>query len=117
MPELNSVFKKIKEAKKERKNLQGMYRDALSNSKSYQETVTQLNELTAKKRRIESQIKQEFVKEMADLDKLKLDIQSNNVLLSDMALTSFMKGETVEVTDENDVKYEPQFSVKFKKSN
>ncbi len=29
---------------------------------------------------------------------------------------TFMKGETVEITDENDVKYEPVFRVTFKKT-
>ena len=70
----------------------------------------------AKKKRLEVQIKQDFRSEMENLDRLKQDIQSNNVLISDMALTSLMKGQTITITDENDVKYEPQFSVKFKKT-
>ena len=117
MPDLQTVYQKIKLAKKERKKLQDMYREGLTNSKTYKETIDQIKELQAKKLRIETQTKQEFQREMQDLDKLKSDIDSNNILLSDMALTSFMKGESINFKDENDVEYEPAFSVKFKKAN
>lgn len=115
MPDLQDVFKKIKIAKKERKKINDMYRESLLNSKTYQETLDQLKELQAKKKRLEVQIKQDFRSEMENLDRLKQDIQSNNVLMSDMALTNLMKGQTVEITDEDGVKHEPQFSVKFRR--
>ena len=37
-------------------------------------------------------------------------------LMSDMALNKLVSGETVEVVDEAGDKYEPLFTVKFKKS-
>lgn len=117
MHDLQDVFKKNKEAKKERKKINDMYREALTNSKTYQETIDQLKELQAKKKRLEVQIKQDFRSEMEKMDRLKQDIQSNNVLMSDIALSTLMKGQTVLITDENDVKYEPKFSVKFTKTS
>ena len=36
-------------------------------------------------------------------------------MMSDIALNKIMKGETVEITDQYDNKYEPLFSVKFRK--
>jgi hypothetical protein len=36
-------------------------------------------------------------------------------LLADLALNQLVSGETVEIVDENDQKYEPIFSVRFKK--
>ncbi len=115
MPDIQDVFNKIKEAKKESKKIKEMYRETLANSKTFQETVDSLKDLHLKKKRLEGQIQQDFRSEMEKLDKLKQDIQSNNILMSDMALTNLMKGQTIVITDENDVKYEPQFSVKFKK--
>lgn len=116
MPDLQDVFKKTKAAKKERKKINDMYREALMNSKTYTEILDQLKELQAKKKRFELQTKQDFRSEMENLDKLKQEIQSSNILMSDIALTTLMKGQTVAITDEDDVKYEPQFTVKFKKT-
>jgi len=115
MANLQEVFNRIQKSKKEQKDIKSMYRDALSNSQVYQKTVEELNELKEKKKKIEDQIKEDFRQEFDKLETLKADIENDNMLLSDAAISQLMKGETVEVTDINDNKYEPIFSVKFKK--
>lgn len=116
MSKLQEVFDRIQKTKKEQKELKSMYRDAVVNSKSYQAAVEEMKVLRDKKKKIEDAIREDFNSELAKLDILKSDIENDNMLLSDAALTKIMKGETVEVLDEKDNRYEPVFSVKFKKS-
>ena len=116
MAKLQEVFDRIQKTKKEQKELKSMYRDAVINSKSYQNVNEEIKLLRDKKKKIEDAIKDDFNSELAKLDVLKSDIDNDNMLLSDAALTKIMKGELVEVVDEKDNKYEPVFSVKFKKS-
>jgi hypothetical protein len=116
MSKLQEVFDRIQKTKKEQKELKSMYRDAVVNSKSYQAAVEEMKVLRDKKKKIEDAIREDFNSELAKLDILKSDIENDNMLLSDAALTKIMKGETVEVIDEKDNRYEPVFSVKFKKS-
>ncbi len=50
------------------------------------------------------------------LDAYKMHLKTDMEMLSDLALNDLMAGKTVEVVDKNNQKYEPLFSVKFKKS-
>jgi len=117
MPELHEVHAKIREQRKEKKKISDVFRDMLAQSKSYQDVIEELNTLKAKKNQIETVLKQDFQKELEEIERIAQGLKADAELLSDMALTKMMKGETVEITDENDVKYEPVFKVSFKKSN
>ena len=117
MPELNEIFQRINEQKKERRRVQQIYKDMLANSKPYQDAVEALAEARTKKQHIESSVKAEMPTEMDELERLAQSLESDKQLLTDAALTTLMKGQTVEITDENDTAYEPIFSVRFKKTN
>jgi hypothetical protein len=116
MLEIKDVMQRMRETKQERKKINTLYRDALAQSKSYQEVLDEMKALKAKKAQIENAIRSDFSQEMERGEKLKLGLQTDGQLLSDIALTKMMKGETVEYTDENEVKYEPVFKVSFKKA-
>ena len=116
MQDLNEIHQRIRETKKEKKQLSNMYRDALTQSKSYQEVVDQIAALKIKKAQIETAIRSEFSSELEKQERLKENLKADTELMSDVALTKFMKGETVEVVDENNVKYEPVIKVAFKKA-
>ena len=115
MANLQEVWSRLKETQKKQKEIRNTYKDALANLASYQEIVEKLKILKDRKKGIEDQIKGDFGSEFDKLEGFKLDIQTDRELLSDMALTQLMKGETVSITDENDDEYEPKFSVSFKK--
>lgn len=117
MPDLKDVHERIRSIKKEKKQLSEIFRDALAQSKSYQEVLDELKELKAKKLRLEAQIYEDFSSELEKAERLSENLKTDTQLLSDMALTKFMKGETVEIVDEYDMKYEPVFKVTFKKTN
>ncbi|MBP7005860.1 hypothetical protein KBB27_01925 [Patescibacteria group bacterium] len=117
MQSLSDVLKRIRATKKERKTINDAYKDVLSQSKTYQNVIDQIDELRAKKAKIEADTRQDFVNEFERAGRLAENLKADAQLLTDIALSKFMKGETVEVTDENDTKYEPVFKITFKKSN
>ena len=111
-----SLFLRIRETKKEQKKLKDAYRDALLNSAEHKQVSDDLKDLRNRKKQIEADIRAQFSSEFTRLDDLKIDLESDAEMLSDIALTQLMKGETVKVKDEYEVEYEPMFTVKFKKT-
>ena len=116
MSQLNEVMQRIRAQKKEKKEISTSFRDVLSQSTSYKKVVDELNELKAKKKRVEAEIRQDFINEFEKAEKLAQSLKEDAQLLSDLALTKFMKGETIDVVDENGTKHEPVIKVTFKKT-
>ncbi len=117
MQNIQEVFARIQESKKKMKDLKVMYKDALASATEYQDILEKMKTLRERKKQIETTIKQDFVGELTKMDDLKIDIASDLEILSDIALSQIMKGETVAVVDEYDNEYEPLFKVNFKKVN
>lgn len=113
---LNEVFKRLQEKKKEQRELKRMYRDALSINGQYQEVLEELEALKLKKKKIEAGVQTDFKEEIDKIEGLKLHIAGDSQMLSDIALMQLTKGEEIKVIDENKVEYEPIFTVRFKKS-
>lgn len=115
MQKLESVYARIKKNKKEQSELNKMFKDELGADARYQEIVEELKTLRDEKKGIE-----QGVKSGSDGDKLeglKIDIQTDQELLSDIALNMYSNEENIEIVDEYDNKWYPQFRVTFKKSN
>lgn len=115
MANMQEVFNRIQQTKKEQKELKAMYRDALSNSGAYQRSLEELKKLKEEKKKYEDGIKKEFASEFDKLDILKNELMNDSQLLSDMVLSQVAKGEKVEIKDQYETQYEPIFSVRFKK--
>lgn len=115
MQNIQEIFNRIQEAKKKQKDIRTAYKDALASSLEYQELTEKLKTMREKKKEIERVTKEQFSSEFIKLDDLKIDIESDQEMLNDIALSKVMKGESIEITDEYDNEYEPLFSVKFKK--
>jgi predicted nuclease with TOPRIM domain len=116
MSNIQEVFDRIQKTKKEQKEIRNMYRDALSHSGRYQENIEKLKKLKEEKKMLENEIKLEMRAEFDKMEILKNELQNDIMLLSDAALSRLMEGKVVEVTDQNEQKYEPIFTVRFKKS-
>lgn len=115
MQNLNEVFKRIQDRKREQRQIRAIYKDALLSNGEYQKVLGELEDLKAKKKKIEAAIQADFKEELEKLDSIKLNITADNQLLSDISLTSFVAGDKVIVTDENKIEYDPIFTVKFRK--
>ncbi len=116
MVHIQEIFNRLEETKRKQKEIRKAYKEALANSSEYQEIVEKIKVLRDRRKQIEDTVRADFSSEFTKLDDYKIDIASDMELLSDAALTQLMKGETVEIKDEYDNKYEPVFSVKFKKA-
>ncbi len=117
MQNAQEVFNKIREMKKEQKDLRDMYKDALAQADEYEELVEEIATLREKKKQIETRIQAELGRAWEKFDDLKREVETEKEMLNDIALTTLMKGETVEVKDEFDNAYEPTWKVNFKKAN
>jgi uncharacterized coiled-coil DUF342 family protein len=117
MQNIQEVFNKIREMKKEQKDLKEMYKDALVQADEYEEIVEKIKELREKKKQIETRIQGELGRAWDKLEDLKLEVDTNKEMLNDIALTTLMNGETVMVKDEFENAYEPIWKVNFKKTN
>jgi len=117
MADIQEIFLRIQATKKKQKDIRSSYSEALAASGEYKEVSEKIKTLRARKQQIELAIKADFQSEFTKLDDYKIDLESDNAILADAALTKIMKGETMEVVDEYENKYEPAWSVKFKKAN
>jgi hypothetical protein len=116
MQDIQEIFNRMQSIKKQQKDIRSAYKDALEASLEYKEIGDKIKTLRERKKQIENTTKESFSSEFTKLDDFKIDLESDNVMLSDIALTKLMKGETVEVIDEYNNTYEPLFTVKFKKT-
>ncbi len=116
MPDLRELHQRIFATKQEKKKLNDIVHDVLAQSKPYQDLLEEIRTLRAKKMQMETEIYREVAQERDRIEHLSEGISSDMQILSDLALTLLMKGEPVEITDENDIKYQPVFKVTFKRA-
>ena len=114
---INEIFSRLQGYQSQQRELKKMYRDALSVNGEYQEAIQELEALKLKKKKIEMMVQADFKEEWDKLEGLKLNIAGDKQMLSDLALLQLTQGEEVKVIDQNQVTYEPIFSVRFKKAN
>lgn len=113
---IQEIHDRLNASKRERRAINKRINEGFAQSKPYQEVLEQLSALKAKKAQMEAAIEQEYAEELRKVESLKASIDADVELLTDVSLTMLMKGETVEVTDAFDNKYEPEFKVRFKRA-
>lgn len=116
MKSLQEVFNQIQEIKKKQKELKASYKEALERLPSHKEATEAIKSLREKKVKLEDAVKLEYGKEFDKLDELKIELEEANMMLTDIAISELMKGQTVEITDQRSNIYEPSFAVRFKKT-
>lgn len=117
MQNLQDVFNRIRATKREQRELSAMYKDALAASNEYRDILEKMRGYKLRKQQIEEEAKAELGNDFAKLEALKKYAQTDKELLADIAINHLMEGKTVKVEDEDKNEYEPNFSVKFKKTN
>jgi hypothetical protein len=117
MQNMQEVFDKIQELKKTLKEIGREYRDALSQSNGYQDTKEELKKLREKKKLMESGVQAEMGLRYEEFEKNKREIENLNQMLTDIAMNTLMKGESIYLKDKNNAEYEPSYKIIFKKIN
>jgi DNA repair exonuclease SbcCD ATPase subunit len=115
MKSVQELFNQLEERKREQKEIKTMYADALKNHPEHEKIKDEIKTLRERKKSIEVGVQADFRSEFDRLDGLKLEIEDSKMLMTDAAISQLMNGETVEVVDEKENKYEPVFGVRFKK--
>ena len=101
--------------KKKRKGIKSMWKDELEHHSRFQEIIEAMTELKDEKKKIEHELREANASDISEVENLTLEIKASEELLSDLAFNMYMKDQSVEVTDEYNNRYVPQFVVKFKK--
>lgn len=114
MRNIKEIFERIQEQKREQREINKAVRETLQNSAEYENIKEQLERLRLKKMRLEDSARGDMDQKM---DLLKLNIKEGAQTMSDVALTTIMRGESVKLTDSDNNEYEPIFSVRFKKTS
>ena len=92
-----------------------MFQDELKHNGEYQQILEQSKQLREKKKSIENQVKASALSNANQMDILALEIKEQGEMLTDIALNMYIANETVEIVDEDQSRWLPQFTVKFKK--
>ncbi len=114
MQNLHDVHRRLEDLKKRRRELNRMFKDELAQNEDYQKIVEQMKTLREKKKSIETAAKVAAFREADELDRIREQVKDETQLLTDIALNKYVSGETVEIVEE-ETRYVPEFSVKFKK--
>jgi hypothetical protein len=117
MPDLKEVFERMKAKRKEHSEINKSFKDSLAHNAKHQEITTQLQRLRDEKKMIENEAWAESAKDAERRELLALDIKSDKQMLSDLALNLYVKGKTVEVIDEFNTRWVPEFAVSFRKDS
>ena len=116
MPEqLQIIHDRTLQAKKEMSDLKKMFKEALDNNENYLKLKADLDIVRGKMKKISDSVKDDFSSEFNKIDTLKLDLEGDNSLMSDVALSNLTKGESSKVEDKFGNRYEAVFKAKFKK--
>lgn len=115
MPKLQEVHNRLQTKKKQRREIKSAFQDALRNNARYMAILEQIEGLKAEKKSIENETRARDL-DAAKLDELKVDIQSDTILLADIALNMYVQQMPVEIVDELNARWVPVFGVRFKKS-
>jgi endonuclease III-like uncharacterized protein len=115
MPDLKDVHARMRQKQKEQSEIKKMFKDTLLHDAKYQEILDTVKKLREQKKSIENQAWASSRTEADKLDLLALDIKSDKEMLASIALNMYVAGKTVEVVDEYNTRWVPQFSVTFTK--
>lgn len=112
---IQEIFDRLQDKKKQVSIVRRKYKEELATSVEYGHISDDMEKLRAKKKQYENSVKNQAGANFDRADELALAVKQDAQLLSDIVLTSIMKGERVEIK-RDDVEYEPVFTVRFRKT-
>jgi hypothetical protein len=115
MEKLEEVYTRLVQNKKELRDLRKMISDEFTHIPRYQEIKDEIKVLREELKGIENGVKAGSSTEVTKMEDLKIDITADTEMLADIALNMYVKNEPVEIVDENNQTWHPEFKVNFKR--
>ena len=115
MPNVQEIWDRIEEAKREQKEIRSVYKDMLASSAEYQTLGDDLAALKARKKQLEQGMKDQMSDKWRKVETLQRSIVDDRQLLADAALRDLLAGQAVKVVGAKSEEYEPLFTVRFQK--
>lgn len=113
MQNLREVFERMTKQKEERKKIQAMLTDVLKSDETWVRMTDEIKAKRTARKLTEDALLSGFTSERERLDRLDLSIKTDAALVSDIALSMYIKGQSIDLETERG-KYEPRISVSFK---
>lgn len=113
MQNLKAVFTRMNASKKERKQIKSVIEEGLKQSKPWVDVTEEIRQKKQKRTLITNEILSHYPSEVKRLEELNLSIATDQQMVTDIAMTMMMKGETIEL-ESGEAKWEPKFTVKFR---
>lgn len=117
MQDIQSLFSRTKEINEEQRTIRKEYKDLLSHDTEYARLTEEMKTMREQRKLVETHAQEQMGTRYQRYEELCDEVSDLKQMISDIAMTTLMKGESIEVADEYDTLYEPQFSVTFKKTN
>jgi len=117
MKNMQEVFDQIQELKQTKKEIAREYRDTLAQTEGYEDLKEEVKTLREKKKAKEAQAQVSFGSRWDEYEKATADIAEKEQMLTDIAMTNLMDGQSINLKDKNNVEYEPSYKITFKKIN
>ncbi len=115
MQDLDQVHGRLQTNQQKRKSWRADFKQALENNARYQELSTELEKLRLERRAIEESVLNQEMNR-SELEGLNLEIKADSEMISDIALNLLLDKQTIEIIDQNAIRWTPLFRVIFKKN-
>ncbi len=115
MRDIQDVFNELEAIKQEQKSIRKDYRDMLANDGEYQALKDAYDTARIAKKEAELAIQASMGGAYERLEELTKERAALEEMLSDIAMTQLIKGESIELSDAHHNTYEPTYKVTFKK--
>lgn len=113
MATIREVLDRLDANKNERKIIKETLKQALEGSAAWVKCHDEVAQEKARLKNIEVTVLSSYSNDVSELERLNAEIKNDTEVLSDIALTMFMKGESIEI-EHNGKKYEPKIKVSLK---
>jgi len=114
--QIQLFFDKKLKAEHDKKMITESFKNALENSKDYQDAMAKLEVAKQAVEVVKNKIINEFSSDLDKVEELKKILKEDQETMTELALKALTEeGEVVQVKDSKGVAYEAVFGVKFKK--
>ena len=115
MRDMQEIFNQIQDLKQIKKEISKEYRDTLEQTAGYEDLKEEVKTMREKKKFKEDQVRASLGAHWGEFEDATAKIAELEQMLTDIAMTTLMDGNSINIKDKNNVEYEPSYKITFKK--